>query len=443
MGEMNKEEEILRSDTAAVDAPFEWLTGFKSIRHLVTPSRIIFGSDTSTINAYYHSSQKSPIHLNALHVGCGTSTIGESLACLRERTPNGRLLQYGNVVNVDNDRCALKAMQNRWENRRQTHTEDKHGIMQWECLDFSSDESCRLALDGVNQQLMSAKNTDANNNQGGCFDLVLDKSTLDCLLCTESETIAQFLCEVYSALRVPTISSVCNQDDNSSEQSTIDQYNWGGVYVLITFHPPEFIEQLLQQLPGADWHIEQEIIQREMENVKENKHCIAKVEEVNSESVQDLHQPTPSSSSSTSPWSSGTFNPNDNYRKTLNVFTCRRQSSNCEQHENLLDKDLVQQHIELVCDEHYKTNNPMITTERKEQLRLAFLEAIKMKNDTRDTTTIELKQCYQMLFTDAEKEHLSYEYFIEDWEAYCRKCSTINRSGMTFDVALDFLNEMQ
>ena len=222
MGETNKEEEILRSDTAAVDAPFEWLTGFKSIRHLVTPSRIIFGSDTSTINAYYHSSQKSPIHLNALHVGCGTSTIGESLACLRERTPNGRLLQYGNVVNVDNDRCALKAMQNRWENRRQTHTEDKHGIMQWECLDFSSDESCRLALDGVNQQLMSAKNTDANNNQGGCFDLVLDKSTLDCLLCTESETIAQFLCEVYSALRVPTISSVCNQDDNSSEQSTID-----------------------------------------------------------------------------------------------------------------------------------------------------------------------------------------------------------------------------
>lgn len=56
---MNKEEDILRSDTAAVDAPFEWLTGFKSIRHLVTPSRIIFGSDTST-NAYY-------LPINRLH----------------------------------------------------------------------------------------------------------------------------------------------------------------------------------------------------------------------------------------------------------------------------------------------------------------------------------------------------------------------------------------
>jgi len=192
MGEMNKEEDILRSDTAAVDAPFEWLTGFKSIRHLVTPSRIIFGSDTST-NAYYLSSKHiSPIYLNALHVGCGTSTIGEALACLRERTPNGRLLQYGNVVNVDNDSKALKAMQNRWESRRQANTEDKHGIMQWECLDFSSDESFRLALDGVYQQL-EAKNTDANNNhKGGCFDLVLDKSTLDCLLCTGKSSLVLF-----------------------------------------------------------------------------------------------------------------------------------------------------------------------------------------------------------------------------------------------------------
>ena len=432
---MNKEEILPREDAAiADDAPFEWLTGFKSIRHLVAPSRII-GSDTS-----HHTS--SPIHLNALHVGCGTSTIGESLACLRERTPNGRLLQYGHVVNIDNDINALKTMQNRWENR-QTQTVDKQGFMQWECLDFSSDESCRLALDGVYQQLMNTKNTDANNNhEGGCFDLVLDKSTLDCLLCTGAQTIAQFLCEVYRALRVPTTSSDCNQDDNSSEQSTLDQSNWGGVYVLITFHPPEFIEQLLLQLPGADWHIEQEIIQREMENIKENKHCIAKTEEVNSESVQDLHPPPPSSSSSTSPWSSGMFNPNDNYRKTLNVFICRRQSSNCEQHENVLNKDLVQQHIELVCDEHYKTTNPLITNERREQLRLAFLDAIKM-NDTRDTTAIELKRCYHILFTAAEKEHLSYEYFIEDWEAYCSKDDTINRCGMTFDVALDFLNEMQ
>ena len=58
---------------------------------------------------------------------------------------------------------------------------------------------------------MQNHNNTANIEPGGCFDLVLDKSTLDCLLCAETSVVAQFLCEVYRALRIPTSDfSECN-----------------------------------------------------------------------------------------------------------------------------------------------------------------------------------------------------------------------------------------
>ena len=39
-----------------------------------------------------------------------------------------------------------------------------------------------------------------------------------------------------------------------------------------------------------------------------------------------------------------------------------------------------------------------------------------------------------------------YDYFIEDWEAYCRNLDRGDRhsmTSMTIDTALDFLKEMQ
>ena len=100
----------------------------------------------------------------------------------------------------------------------------------------------------------------------------------------------------------------------------------------------------------------------------------------------------------------------------------------------------------------------MVTSEREKQLRIAFLEAaaatMNIKSELGEDrelvssdVVLDLKQCYEILFTDAEKEHLAYEYFLEDWEAYCErlgKGDTIHpREGMTVDIALDFLKEMQ
>ena len=99
----------------------------------------------------------------------------------------------------------------------------------------------------------------------------------------------------------------------------------------------------------------------------------------------------------------------------------------------------------------------MVTTEREDSLRAAFVEAAAAKmniNDneegreltTSDDVALDLEECYKVLFTDAEKEQYSYEYFLEDWRAYCERVdndNAIHRECMTVSTALEFLKEMQ
>jgi hypothetical protein len=465
--------------SSSTEAPFEWLTNFRSLRHLVLPSRVAFGhSSSSSSPSKNHDDAKSferrpttelQLSLNALHVGCGTSAVGESLLCLRERMSSRGVLRYGNVINVDNDMRALEKMQRRWEGR-QTYREndctgasasDRNdggmGNMEWKCLDFNSDESCMSAMEGVYRRLM--RHTAATCDEpGGCFDLVLDKSTLDCLLCAETTVVARFLCQVYRALRVPPPPP----SNSSRDIGASSEYSWGGVYVLVSFHPAEFVENLLKRLPGADWHVEHEVIQREVEDIT-LENGVRAVDEVDHHSNNSTEKVTTSPSSSA--WSSGTFQPDENYRRTVNVFTCRRCCAQSTKDEAsllpayILDREQVRMHIERTCDEWYQATNPMVTSEREEQLRVAFSCATASKMNMTDDVrggdyaelsradvTLDLKTCYDIIFTEAEKEHLAYEHFLEDWCAYCCRGEgddSIHQNGMTVAIALDFLKEMQ
>jgi hypothetical protein len=75
------------------------------------------------------------------------------------------------------------------------------------------------------------------------FDLVLDKSTLDCTLCSDSAT-ASLLLEVYRTLKTN-----------------------GGVYIVISFHEMELLLPLLQDLPGARWTVEHTTMDRQIEKI--------------------------------------------------------------------------------------------------------------------------------------------------------------------------------
>ena len=444
----NNKEQNEQIQTAS-NSPFEWLTNFQSLRHLLLPSSIVFGRPSVG-----NESHERCLKLNALHVGCGTSTVAESLMCLQEKT-FGYHLQYGYCLNVDIDQGALDVMQHRWKQRQgQTQQLDDIiiGVMDWKYLDFQCEKSCRSALDQVYRDLtQSSSNT--SNDFGGCFDLVLDKSTLDCLLCSETDVVAGFLCEVYRALRAPTSESksdAIDLDELSSESGTTQRW-WGGVYVLITFHPVEFIKQLLTYLPGAYWEITSEVIKRKADVV--NTIDALEVDEVTSkenDSEVDAERCLPPISSA---WASGCFIPDENYRKTITVVTCRRSSN--PKHELLhqrytLDRQLVREHVENTCNKWYQTTNQMVTIEREAKLRLDFERAFSSERKQAESlliradVTLDLKTCYEILFTEEEKQVLPYDYFIEDWEAYCgNQGDDFLRHRMSIDTALDFLKEMQ
>ncbi|KAL7470360.1 hypothetical protein ACHAXS_010578 [Conticribra weissflogii] len=581
----NREEENSREN-----APFEWLTNFRSLRHFMSPSRIIFDDHSADVkipedaqtgatdidagSAWIDEENgRNVILLNALHVGCGTSTVGEWLWDLREtrkidatnenslRECGGREVQlrYGHVLNVDVDKEALCVMKRRWNRLRPRHCNDVHGNrasqidttnsklssdmiptvvgMEWKYLDFGDESSCRLALDPIYSRLhlrrenhqdnsneltedLSTKNltevcvksthlnaiietedgattaipTAARNTRisssgdgGGYFDLVLDKSTLDCLLCAETEVVAGLLCEVYRALRVP-----------GAQSDAIDRiWDWGGIYVLITFHPKEFIETLLVNLPEAEWDVMHEVVTREVEDIVsgnvssncneagiESKHSAKSQHFIksNSRGTGIQHHLDKTAYSPSSAWSTGTFQPDENYRRTVNVFTCRRRQRCKHQNQSslsfALDREKVRKHIERTCDEWYRKTNPMVTVQREEEIRSAFSREISSMaaNDLERSqgashdNTLDLNACYKILFTAAEKEHLTFEFFTEDWDAYCSErhfqdknesdvgnipightgekgCEHdsvgVLRNRMTVEVALDFLREMQ
>mmetsp|Transcript_21779 Transcript_21779/g.44475 ORF Transcript_21779/g.44475 Transcript_21779/m.44475 type:complete len:599 (+) Transcript_21779:153-1949(+) len=598
---MNETATVHSGNIDEESAPFEWLTNFRSLRHLIFPSRIIFDNhsadaaspadaqtdseDNETESSAWiddENDRRNTICLNALHVGCGTSTVGESLWNLREtrtidatkgfNTVNSAIkwrgkkvqLRYGHVLNVDVDKEALGVMECRW-NRRQSQRNDVHDNkgskfyatnfksnseikptiagMEWSHLDFGDESSCRSALDPIYSRLhhrrenyqenidettanlstsmlieddaktatsyatiekedwaTTAKTTPALNSRisslrdrGGYFDLVLDKSTLDCLLCSETEVVTGLLCEVYRALRVPGVHF--NNKKVITSDAIDGSLDWGGVYVLVTFHPKEFIEKLLVDLPGAEWDVVHEVVTREVEDIvygsRSSKCNGARSEsEATSESQKFIksnsreHHLNDTADSSSSAWATGTFQPDENYRRNVNVFTCRRRR--CFKHQNqpsllfTLDREKVRRHIEQTCDEWYRQTNPMVTAQREEEIRLAFsreLSSIADGSGERSKLAshdkmLDLNACYEILFTVAEKEHLTFEYFFEDWEAYFlerhrhlqgknesdvenkaiehtggmgREFISVgcSKNRMTVEVALDFLREMQ
>ena len=122
--------------------------------------------------------------------------------------------------------------------------------------------------------------------------------------------------------------------------------------MLVTFHPTEFVERLLTELPGADWSVEHEVIRREVEDANERRDC-KEVDEVCQDSTASEGVGIESGpvAPALSAWSSGTFHPDENYRKTVNVFTCRRRSSQVSNKAMaeltyILDRERVLRHIE-------------------------------------------------------------------------------------------------
>jgi hypothetical protein len=421
--------------------PFEWLTSFSSLSKLLDPTYLF--PTTS-------SGQKN---LRVLHIGCGSSSLGEHLIRYYR--------EYSLVVNADCDEETLLGMKQRWNKLLKNWESNGETITSqslWMKFDFNNiailDNKDELN-GGCSDHSHSRYNHENQNNvcldgeffklKNNYFDLVLDKGTFDCALCSDDAT-SGLIVNVYQSLKAN-----------------------GGVYFIVSFHHVDFMMHLLQNCPDVDWDVEHDVVSREgdspsyIESIDATFQIPKQILELDQESesvrkeVVNFH----------TPWSSsvnGTFQPSEEYNKFVNVFICRRKKNrDNSQGVEILDREKIRKHIHECNDLHFKENNPMVTPARKDQIKDSFLERIKLgqeEKDDYDTTNLSLsncddetvlknsvlslKSCYEILFTVDEKEHFTFEYFMEDFVAFSEEhVSLCDGDGMTYDTAILFLETMQ
>jgi SAM-dependent methyltransferase len=438
-----------------VHIPFEWLTNFASLARYLNPGslfpttqqdadddKILDQNEDDEVHVPTISNQPHNQGLKVLHVGCGSSKLGEML---QRRFP-----RYNYVLNVDNDVETLVGMKKRWNLRLQKWKEmnliadENHELMvqlKYAVMDFQRNEdTCTNSLELEQHPDLDPFQEDPNNKPK--FDLILDKSTLDCLLCSDDGAIG-LLCKIYEHLK------------------------HNGVYFLISFHHVDFILPLLEGCPGVDWTVSRYVVPREVDSPAVVKRYEAMVDkaglvpfELGIECKDDQYElndsreevvESPDIVPPSSAWASGEFHPDQEYDRTVNVFICRRRGDGDHAGlDQMLDYEEVRKHIHLSNDNYFKKHNPMVTHVRMDELKHRFLSEFKKitkESKASASTTLPIRSCYEILFTDAEKEHLTYEFFMEDWIVYCsgrhENGDPVSEDGMTFETAVDFLEMMQ
>ena len=412
---MEKEQKCGEENSNEFHVPFEWLTNFSTLAPHLNPSKLFPTQNDDGCQAIH------PQQLQVLHMGSGSSIFGEMLLQTFDR--------YHHVINVDVDVETLLGMKKRWLtlvekwNRVNGPNSDElpyNGQLSFAYMDFQTKH--QKHVEGLD---------DAFESHSQKFDLILDKSTLDCLLCSD-DGAAGLICKVYQHLKI------------------------NGVYFLISFHQVHFIKRLLEDCPGASWSIEHFTVERKVDSpakVKQQESLLYKNDNLKFDSSNDsLVKESNIDALEDGPatWKDGSFAPDDEYRRVVNVFVCRRQENDQNATVNL-DYASVVNHIHEVNDEYFQEANPLVTHVRMEQLKSQFeheMKRIMLGEDddcNLDSFVLSLEGCYGVLFTEAEKEHLTFEYFMEDYEAYCKENEYKQRrkNGMTFNEAVGFLKAMQ
>mmetsp|Transcript_718 Transcript_718/g.1636 ORF Transcript_718/g.1636 Transcript_718/m.1636 type:complete len:219 (+) Transcript_718:842-1498(+) len=150
----------------------------------------------------------------------------------------------------------------------------------------------------------------------------------------------------------------------------------------------------------------------------------------------------------------------------VNVYIFRKQIGGSTEEVGKCSQEYrssVREHVRRVNDIWFTKMNPMLTCARENRLRQAFAKGITdhIDSSTSNLSGIEIPQngyhvprdclplrdCYDILFTDTEQEHLDFSFFLEDWETFLEGrdplCENLSQDGMNLDTALQFLHEMQ
>uniref|UniRef100_A0A6U3BNF0 Methyltransferase type 11 domain-containing protein n=1 Tax=Entomoneis paludosa TaxID=265537 RepID=A0A6U3BNF0_9STRA len=424
-----------KEDSNDLVRPFEWLTSPESLLPIVRSALVANSADST---CFLPSQSTVGGGCRVLHVGSGSSVLGEYLlehedelfdTATTQQPQNCQYSFISQLVNVDKDQETLDTMKVRWEKLRRQHQSQCSTCQISEANETDGETdtataSTRSCLIDARFNRLEFCGTDLSQQgipyPNASFDLVLDKSTLDCTLCSDSAT-AWLLHEVYRLLRP--------QD---------------GTYVLISFHHLELLYPLLQNCPGMNWTVSHSVMDRHIEDLDRSKNNNTS----NKNPTALTQQQTVSFETAQSPTTSAEYS----NRRTVHVLVARRVPEQ-KVDTNDLNLEAIIQHVHDTNDDWYKAQHPMLTAERCQGIQHEF-----QTNGTGNPPQLSLPQCYQALFTDEERDHLSYEYFLEDWHAFVEQRKTlvppeesieettkgtISTDSMTLDIALSFLEEMQ
>ncbi|KAI2502704.1 hypothetical protein MHU86_11761 [Fragilaria crotonensis] len=306
-------------------------------------------------------------------------------------------LDFEYVLNIDKDSETLDRMRRRWEERNKKTTSSS-----------SSSASSNQQSRHHQQQRLEYQVVDFGCPPPGVdemphspYPLIVEKSTLDCTLCS-SDASTGLLSLVYQHLAV------------------------GGYYVLISFNSLELLLPLLRDLPGANWTVSHYEMARQVEDLNG---CFINTNKSES-ACASIESQVPDTDLST---------------RSLRVIVCQKNestmgmssSSSSVSHSkdhDVLDWDAVQHHIVTTNNIWYRTIHPLLTDTRQREIENLFGDNSSLRS---------LLECYQILFSDAERQDLTYDFFIEDWHAYQESHPNISVTEMNLTTALDFLKEMQ
>lgn len=448
---------------------FEWLTNFDSFVHLLDPE-FLFPTDGQAKLSMPPDPVRHNRNLRLLNIGCGSSALGE-------RLQHSFSDNYTQVINVDRDVEVISFMQSRNMQRQEGSKNNRMPSCLKQCpncqctyqpkvysdtdgavITCASEPTRRIVNQWIELDFCNSDQCERHLDMNS-FDVVLDKSTLDCALCSQDATSA-LMAQSYRSLR-----------------------SNGGVLFLITFHSPQLIVPLLKYLYNNE--IEYYTVDRMIDDYYYNegselKNDQPKTSKISTKSSQSIPLMFCSSQCRECYRESGrqhssrlttldhkekeTRGYDKVSAKTVNVFICRKNIYvNDFKVMNGIDIEALQAHVLQVCNDWFMIENPLVTQVRENTLRHSFREKLGLlHNDNLDGLCLPLDVCYDIMFTTDEKSTLPYEYFLEDWNAFILDSSNTDevperdrflfktdnqtatkQDAMTLQVALTFLKAMQ
>lgn len=345
-----------KMSTEAPTECFDWLVDYAEIRELIAEAIAKTSTDVK----------------NALVLGAGTSGLSEALV------NDGAVTS---VLSLDLEQHCVDIMSDK-------HRDDKR--MEWAVADVTDWASVKSAT------------------QNRSFDLVVDKGTLDALLCVGD--CASYLATIARTTRC------------------------GGAVVLVSLHGPEFVDKLLDlktqwsRPVNSTWT-------RAIQPTFVSHDQASQAEATDSSESRNKDFPA------NEEMLDGPEGATRSFHATLFSNGCGKLPCECVE-DAVADFDVqeVSKHLENVLEWYHQEACPFLSVEREASIRTAFSEALNQENGEclmQPEERLPLKQVYEALFTPEEQSCYTFDLFEED--ATASKQLRKETQKMSFTEAITFL----